>query len=106
MAQQTAVEWLLEAIGYKQESDRTTTINIHPDCDVSDLVERAKQIEKEQIIKARLYGGCIICMDDNTFEDGENYYNREYGKEIDHLKESTCEYSGLRSVQSYEDPKK
>ena len=51
MAQQTAVEWLLEAIGYKRESDRTTIISIHPDCDVSDLVERAKQMEKEQMIK-------------------------------------------------------
>lgn len=71
-------------------------------------LERAKKLEKEEIIKAwndgNFHGrnGNMIA-DYNT---GEQYYNETYGQEREYLKESTCEYSGLRSVQSYEDPKK
>ena len=77
----TAVEWLLEAIGYKQESDRTTTINIHPDCDVSDLVERAKQMEKEQIEKAFSAGQETPINHPNLpHYSREEYYNDTYNK--------------------------
>ena len=78
MTQQTALEWFLEAIGYKQESDRTTIINIHPDCDITDLIRRAKQMEKDWIIhiywvayKEGHYSG------DKTAEE---YYNETFNK--------------------------
>lgn len=69
MTKKTALEWFLEAIGYKQESDRTTIINIHPDCDITDLIKQAKQMEKEQIINAML--------EEHMFDDSE-YANRRY----------------------------
>lgn len=72
MAKQTAIEWFIEAIGYKQEPDRTTIINIHPDCDVSDLIKQAKQMEKEQIIKA------IEDWYSTDVESAEQYYNETY----------------------------
>jgi len=74
MAKQTAIEWFIEAIGYKQEPDRTTIINIHPDCDVSDLIKQAKQMEKEQIIKA------IEDWYSTDVESAEQYYNETYNK--------------------------
>lgn len=79
MTQQTALEWFLEAIGYKQESDRITIINIHPDCDITDLIRRAKQIEKEQIMNAydvAYQHGC----DRKDITSGNIYYNETYNK--------------------------
>ena len=79
MTQHTAVEWFLEAIGYKQESDRITIINIHPDCDITDLIEQAKQMEKEQIISAYhqgVFGNIII---NNGSALAEHYFNKTYG---------------------------
>ena len=86
--QQTAVEWLYERFlfaGYAANSE---------------WKEKAKQMEKEQIIKTHL-----DCWGTNKWS-AEKYYNETYGQEREYLKESTCEYSGLRSVQSYDDPKK
>lgn len=82
MEQQTAVEWLFEAIGYKQESDRTTIINIHPDCDITDLIRRAKQMEKEQIINAWRNGDNDSMYEPKQLEkQAEQYYNLTYGTE-------------------------
>jgi hypothetical protein len=67
------------------------------------ILERAKKLEDEQFKQEFIAGYNIGYIDAqcNHINDGENLANeREY------LKESTCEYSGLRSVQSYEDPKK
>jgi hypothetical protein len=83
MAKQTAIEWFIEAIGYKQEPDRTTIINIHPDCDVSDLIKQAKQMEKEQIIDAMLYA---LDEDGHTGEWKLNFVNNYYNQILNHKK--------------------
>ena len=59
---QTAVEWLIEQT-YKKEWEGTVGFNT--------LFEQAKQMEKEQIIKAH---------DDGDVWSGEKYYNETYGK--------------------------
>lgn len=83
MTQQTAVEWFLEAIGYKQESDRITIINIHPDCDITDLIKQAKQMERQQLANA-WDSACdsYILLEGNLvkiWKDFDKYYNDNYG---------------------------
>ena len=78
---QTAVEWLIEQLveldkelDGRRKSDDSTVIKINP----TKIYEQAKQMEKEQIMKAykdhhnlgHIYG-----------LDLEQYYNETYGKE-------------------------
>ena len=69
MAQQTAVEWLITQVNSEQYQIAfgQTYISI-------DLIEQAKQMEKEQIINAF----DIACEDENRI--GEEYYNETYGE--------------------------
>ena len=100
----TAVEWLEQQL--KDTYDKEGKL---PLAYTLDLVKQAKQMEKEQIMNAwnkRCKQGTFISGWHIETQDGEQYYNETYGQEREYLKESTCEYSGLRSVQSYEDPKK
>lgn len=93
MAQQTAVEWLVDQIC------TTDMYNII----FKKEIEQAKQMEKDQL-KQEFIEGYNLGYEDakcNHINDGETL-----AQEREYLKESTCEYSGLRSVQSYEDPKK
>jgi hypothetical protein len=64
--QQTAVEWLLNAIETKNGEEFSSYY--------SEFIEQAKEMEKEQIVDAYDYGslrsGC---------EEGEQYYNETYG---------------------------
>lgn len=67
---QTAVEWLIDKV-----EDHFCLLPI-------DLIEQAKQMEKEQIKDAWLYGqddGATICTP-NQQEPDEQYYNETYGK--------------------------
>jgi hypothetical protein len=71
--------------------------------EVIDRAEELLEMEKDQLKKEFITGYNLGYIDAecNHINDGENLANeREY------LKESTCEYSGLRSVKSYEDPNK
>ena len=61
--EQTAVEWLIEQL---------TNERIYKSLD---FYEQAKQMEKEQIMKA-VYDG--ICM--SNIRSAEQYYNENYGK--------------------------
>lgn len=79
MTQQTAVEWLVDSIGYKNESGKTI-ISINPNCDITDLIKKAKQIEKEQIINSCAYGITIYSSDERRFKFAEQYYNQTYNK--------------------------
>jgi hypothetical protein len=78
MAQQTAVEWLADEISYN--------LFMWPnDTDwMSGLLEKAKQMEKEQIINAHNHGFTEgTCFGATTFYKymtGEQYYNETYGK--------------------------
>ena len=90
--QQTAVDWILEKIGKHHILEPTLLKNV---------IERAKQMEKEQIIKADLAGvertvmtfikyyiqlpGVLntiknIKESTDTHENGEQYYNETYGE--------------------------
>jgi len=63
MAQQTAVEWYY---------DQTV---VYGKTNYAELLEQAKQMEKEQIIEAYQQG----CFDDGpNFTNAEQYYNETY----------------------------
>lgn len=73
MAQQTAVEWLIEQISEKQPNGFYVIDTLE---DVKRVFEQSKQMEKEQIMKAY--------HDDNfpcSHYGAEQYYNETYGKE-------------------------
>ncbi len=66
MKQQTAVEWLIEMI-----SPYITDEKANP------LIEQAKQMEKEQIVKAAIYDPFLGEL---PRKEGEHYYNETYGE--------------------------
>jgi hypothetical protein len=72
---QTAVDWLIEAVGYKNEEGKIC-INIHPDCDITPEIKKAKQMEKEQIEEAYKEGAW--CKDYKGYT--EEYYEETYEK--------------------------
>jgi hypothetical protein len=72
MKEQTAVEWLINELGYKDlvESKYPTLTRI---------LEQAKAMEKEQIIEAYLKNHLQGCWMKNTPEEyAEQYYNETY----------------------------
>jgi hypothetical protein len=80
MAQQTAVDWLLEhlmkldkELDGRRKNEDATVLKLNP----TKIYERAKQMEKEQIKNAVDYG----CSDWGSCKDAEQYYNQTYGKE-------------------------
>ena len=75
---QTAFQWFIEQLkryGYYGEDFIFTGIIS------SELIEQAKQIEKEQIIKSNR-DGVDMAIDKKRFITGEQYYNETYGTEI------------------------
>ena len=82
MAQQTAVEWLIEQLvkldkqlDGRRKSDDSTVIKLNP----TKIYEQAKAMEKEQIIKT--YNNAISKMDYFIQpESAEQYYNETYNK--------------------------
>lgn len=75
---QTAVDWLIDTLSYKDEAGKIC-INIHPDCDITPEIKKAKQMEKEQIING-FEEGFIENYRYNGIS-GEEYYNETYGDE-------------------------
>ena len=70
MAQQTAVEWLVEQLIPK--AFVTYDVTTH------NAIQQAKQMEKEQIMRAYEFG---VADPYNFIEDeAEQYYNEIYGK--------------------------
>ena len=72
MAQQTAVEWLLNEI-----ADNSKTHN-----QWKRVIEQAKAMEKEQIINAHGEDRSYL-QDDGSWKriNGEQYYNETYGSQ-------------------------
>jgi hypothetical protein len=68
MAQQTAVDWLILQVN----SDCTNSTFIQ-----NDIIEQAKAIEKEQIIKAACYEPFLGELPKT---EGEHYYNKTFNK--------------------------
>lgn len=66
-SQQTAVEWLVEQVFGKH----TYVWN--------DVIEQAKQMEREQIINAHLLG-LIHSLEMEATKQAEEYYNQTYNK--------------------------
>ena len=86
MAQQTAVEWLIEQLveldkelDGRRKSDDSTVIKINP----TKIYKQAKQMEKEQLVKAWDDGDYAYFYSKETgrdFDNGEEYYNETYNK--------------------------
>lgn len=83
MVQQTAVEWLIEQLAEldkqldgRRKSDDSTAVKLNP----TRIYEQAKQMEKEQIMKA-VYDSMGTNFDPNMGR-AELYYNETYGKSI------------------------
>jgi hypothetical protein len=68
MGKQTAVSWLAEQVN----SDCLNSSFIRPE-----LIEKAKEMEKQQIIDAFDDGGFMSC---GSEKDAINYYNYLYNK--------------------------
>jgi hypothetical protein len=72
MAQQTAVEWLID-----QVEDFIGLIPV-------DIIEQAKQMEREQVKEAFDYGDYCIDLPDGGWEQkyksADQYYTQTYGK--------------------------
>ena len=73
MAQQTAVEWLLRQLSNEFISE----VFLHRWSEVSGIIDKAKQMEKEQIINAFIDGEF---MSTGMDKDAYIYYNEKYGK--------------------------
>jgi hypothetical protein len=72
MAQQTAVEWL------EIQFDKYTSGGVNvPNNKIFKLTEKAKAMEKEQIINAACYEPFL---GDFPRKEGEHYYNKTYNK--------------------------
>ena len=87
---QTAVEWLATYL------KSITSLN----CD--EVIQQAKEIEKEQIIEAYCQGCLDITKDENIFprETSEQYYNETY-KGNNHIADTNkmvCEHLYSRSM--------
>ena len=82
MNKQTAVEWLFEQLEEKGDARETPSIrNIQFNLDTSDYLELkriAKEMEKEQIIKAAYDN--MNAIEDDPLTDAKEYYNEKYGK--------------------------
>ena len=76
MAQQTAVEWLVEQLliyGDKAFNKEISLGQYH--IKKQELIEQAKQMEKEQIVNSYLQG----CFDEELDHNkAEQYYNETY----------------------------
>jgi hypothetical protein len=75
---QTAVEWFWNNL----TDDMIGDLSPEQIGSIYKLMEQAKQMEKEQIIKAANHGCKGMCMID-TSRDGKEYYNETYGGQDD-----------------------
>ena len=74
MTQQTAVDWLKDMLEWNYGDPQMLEISWE---NLDDLLERAKQMEKEQIINAFIDGDF---MSTGMDKDAETYYNETYNK--------------------------
>lgn len=84
MAQQTAVEWLIEQLveldkqlDGRRKSGDSTVVKLDP----TKIYEQAKQMEKEQIMDAHIEGQRVFDKHPHTHwtnDQAEQYYNEMY----------------------------
>jgi HEPN domain-containing protein len=78
---QTAVEWLVEQLnGYSHSIGMPLDTNLRIDIP-KETIEKAKEMEEQQIIEAYIAGSLTGCGCYNYMkkEDGEEYYKQKYG---------------------------
>lgn len=74
--EQTAVEWLMEQIDNSIPYQNIKTSQVF-----NGLLEKAKEIHRQQIIDANIGGMEFIAVDPDKYqEDAEQYYNNKYGQ--------------------------
>lgn len=71
---QTAVEWLVVEL-----NSELNYIPITQWDRIRDLIQRAKEMEKEQIMDAHISAGARL--EDISIEAAEQYYTKTYGKQ-------------------------
>ena len=76
MKKQTAVEWLVEEI-----NKMIDFIPMDKWDEIRDIVQQAKEMEKEQIKDAHLIG-LITSMEMEATKQAEQYYNETFIKEL------------------------
>ncbi len=66
---ESAIEWLLSMLDYNEKM-----------LGIKEIIEQAKEMEKEQIIESYCQGCFDISKDENIFprETSEQYYNQTY----------------------------
>jgi hypothetical protein len=74
---QTAVEWLVEKLNQCEPMYSGVQSNEHKEY-LEKLVEQAKEIEKEQIIKAYDESNKRLCLQCTDFKTGIKYYNETF----------------------------
>ena len=80
MSKQTAVDWLIEQLkeyDFADIKDSENYIIKIPAWILTEKQEKAKEMERQQIIKAHLHG--VIHKFDNPNDASDNYYNDTFG---------------------------
>ena len=78
---QTAVEWLQEQIAFESYDKKLSAI-WDEDTDLSEYFEQAKEIEKEQIIKARATARRLGALGGAHYlSEADEYYNETFKSE-------------------------
>jgi bifunctional N-acetylglucosamine-1-phosphate-uridyltransferase/glucosamine-1-phosphate-acetyltransferase GlmU-like protein len=75
--QQTAVEWFIEELQKTRDYQRVINEANQSTSAVRDVVEQAKEMEKEQ--KANTWNNAINAVEKDKWESFEQYYNETYG---------------------------
>ena len=70
---QTAVEWLV-----KELNQKINFIPMDKWDEIKDIVQEAKEMEKEQIIKAYDESNKLLCLKCTDFITGIKYYNETF----------------------------
>lgn len=80
MSKQTAVDWLIEQLkeyDFADIKDSENYIIKIPAWVLTEKQEKAKEMEKEQIISAHRHG--LIHVFENPIDASDDYYNRTFG---------------------------
>lgn len=90
MAQQTAIDWFINQINQYTELEinhadgSKTKTRVIPPWIMQNLIEQAKEIEKEQSMQdydSGLFDGTMDNVNDRLYKNAEQYYNETYNKE-------------------------
>ncbi len=72
---QTAVDWLIKKLTNRQNG----VFDGFPHLSVDEIYDKAKEMEKEQIVKAANFDSKSIS--ENGYRKGEQYYNETFNTE-------------------------